>query len=132
MEENFKFIVQKVDFWQILTSDTSWSILGIIAYITIAYKDVILTSNVFKVLWKNRSLCGYGLVLSMIIAVVYRSFPDMQEFIVSLPFYNDFLGAMGFVGVGVATMKFASGKNKDNMINDIFTKKTGFDPNKEA
>ena len=132
MEEvPFTFVVQKVDFWQVLLSDSSWGLLGMLLYFLIVYRTVILKSNLFKILWDNKNLIGYSFTLTTVVAVVYRSFPEIQETIKTLPFYNDYLGKLGFVGISAMVMRFANGDMKDKMKTDVFKKATGFDPNED-
>lgn len=130
--ESFKFIIQDINFWQILASNSSWGVGGILLYMFIVYRPVIGKENFFKVLWKNRSLISYAFAFTTLIAVIYHSFPDIKNTLQTLPFYNEALGNTGFVGVGLAVMRFATGDSKNNLITDIFVKKTGFDPNKKA
>lgn len=129
MEEKFTFVVQKIDFWHLLISDSSWGLMGMVLYLLIVYRELILKESIFKVVWKNRNLIGYSFVITTLIAIVYQSFPDIKQFFSEMPFYNETLGKLGFVGVGAMAARFASGNAKNNLKDDIFKKKTGIDPN---
>lgn len=127
-DTSFTFVVEKIDFWNLLISDSSWAILGIIGYILIVYRGVILKSNIFSTLWKNKGLIGYAFAITTLVAIVYQSFPAITEFMQSMPFYNETMGKLGFVGIGAAAMRFTNGENKKQLIKDIFKKEHGFDP----
>lgn len=130
MEESYTYLVQDVSFWNVLLSDSSWGLLGLLAFILWEYRSVIMKTNLFKVIWTHKSFMSWCFMMTSIVAIVYNSFPAVEEQLSKIPLYNEYLKDMGFVGISYAIAYFANGKNKDEIDKDVFKRKTGFDPDK--
>lgn len=132
MEET-KFLIDSLDFWVLLIGHSGWGIVGILLYFHIVYgKDIVKTSPI-KVVSKYWPLMAYSFVVTNLVAIVFIGFPAIQEVLSeNIPFYDTYLSKLGFVGIGAMALRFIGGDLKDDLKTDIFIKKTGFDPNKEA
>lgn len=131
--EALSFIVQEVDFWNVLLGNTSFAIVGIMIYIGAKFHKEILSIGIFKVVWSNINLIGWGTYMATLLAIVLYSFPAAKKVLDGFVLFGDLTaGEVGFIGVGALLMVVNKGKNKNAMLDASFKSTTGIDPHKEA
>lgn len=128
-----KFLIDNWDFWTVLIGHSGWGIIGIALYFHIVYGKEIVKTNPVTVIRKYWPLMVYSFIGTNLLAVVFIGFPDIERVLSeNIPFYNKYLANTGFVGIGALILRFIGGDMKNDLKTDVFIKKTGVDPNKEA
>ena len=127
------FLIGSWEFWEVLIGHSGWGIIGIMLYFHLIYGKEIIKTNPITIVKKFWPLMLYSFVITNLFAIVFIGFPDIQEVLNdNIPFYSTYLANTGFVGIGALALRFIGGDIKDDLKTDVFIKKTGLDPNKEA